>query len=329
MKRFIFTCGDINGIGPEICLKSINNLNKEKNKIIFICPSNIFLNTIEKLNLNFNYKICNLIDDKLIKEKNVLVLNIGTVKQKLGLPSKASGEISYKSIIKACELLKKKKADVLITAPISKYAWHLAGIKFTGHTSLISNIFNSENVLMSFISKKMKCALLTIHKPIKEIVKNITKEKLTDAIKLTYKSLITDFKINNPRIALLGLNPHAGEDGQLGEEEIKIIKPAMRELHNILLEGPFPSDGFFSNKDYKKYDFVIGMYHDQILIPFKLLNAKSGVNYTMGLPIIRTSPAHGTAFDIAEKYIADEKGILESFYLSKKILKNRAKSDDV
>ncbi|MBN2571153.1 MAG: 4-hydroxythreonine-4-phosphate dehydrogenase PdxA [Ignavibacteriales bacterium] len=327
MRRFIFTCGDINGIGPEICIRAFNKLNFTKNKIIFFCPSDIFLKTIKIIGCSFNYRISNSFDEKVSKENMVLVLDIGNTKQQLGYPTKYSGEASYKAVVQACELLKKKKANALITAPISKYAWYLAGKNFTGHTSLLSNIFNSKNYLMSFISRKMKCALLTIHNPIKEITKNVTKAKLQNAIEIAYNSLINDFKIKNPKVAILGLNPHAGEDGQLGHEEGNILLPVIRIFSNIILEGPFPADGFFSNKDYKKYDFVIGMYHDQILIPFKLLNGKSGVNYTMGLPIIRTSPAHGTAFDIADKFIADETGMIDSYILANKILSNRKISD--
>ena len=214
----------------------------------------------------------------------------------------------------------------MVTAPISKASFELAGINFPGHTELLAERGNAKNYAMTFISNKMNCALVTIHDPINKISKNLKKGKIKSVINTVKQSLINDFKVANPKIAVLGLNPHAGENGRIGDEEIKIIIPALNELGDKNIEGPFVPDAFFANKLYKKFNIVVGMYHDQVLIPFKMMNFNSGVNYTAGLNFIRTSPDHGTAFDIAGKNIADPSSILEAFKVAEKIIKNRRRN---
>lgn len=206
----------------------------------------------------------------------------------------------------------------MVTAPISKTAIKMAGINFPGHTEMLAEWCGSKDFVMTFLSKKMNGALVTIHEPLKNVTKLITSENLKSKINIIIKMLINDFKISLPKIAVLGLNPHAGESGIIGNEEEKIIIPLIKKYSNNLF-GPFSSDAFFANRLYKKYDLVIGMYHDQLLIPFKMLNFSSGVNYTAGLPIIRTSPDHGTAFDIAYKGIADSSSFIEAFFYAEKI----------
>ena len=179
---------------------------------------------------------------------------------------------------------------------------------------------------MLFLSKQMKCGLVTIHKPIREVSKSITKVSLSNALSALHNSLVKDFGKSNPKVAVLGLNPHAGEEGKIGNEENDILKPVIDSFKQAKPEGPFVPDAFFGNNLYKNYDAVLGMYHDQVLIPFKMLNFNNGVNYTAGLPFIRTSPDHGTAFDIAGKGIASEESMVQAVYWAEKIFYNRKKS---
>jgi 4-hydroxythreonine-4-phosphate dehydrogenase len=184
-----------------------------------------------------------------------------------------------------------------------------------------------KNFVMMFFSKKMNAALITIHEPVKNIPGLISKKLLTKKLKVVIDALRNDLKIKNPHIAILGLNPHAGEGGLIGLEEEEIVKPFIKEFADEMLSGPFSPDAFFANHLYKKYDVVIGMYHDQILIPFKMLNFNSGVNYTAGLPIVRTSPDHGVAYDIAGKNLANPASILEAYRFAEKIVRNRKQND--
>lgn len=318
-----FTCGDTNGIGPEIVLKTLNRINLSSQKIIFICPKNIFDNTIKIIKPNFEYKIVKKLPDKFNKNE-IVVLDTGYTKQNYGHPTVASGKASYKSIIKACELSKSKIIDAIITAPISKDAFKKAKIDFPGHTELLAYFFNIKNYSMMFVSQKMKAGLATIHLPIKDVAKSITKSTLNNKLNVIYKSLTNDFKIKEPKIALLSLNPHAGEKGNIGQEEIRIINPVIKNYSKEIF-GPFVPDAYFGNKLYKNFDCTIGMYHDQILIPFKLMNFNNGVNFTAGLPVVRTSPDHGTAFDIAGNGIANPGSMIQSFNYAVKIVKNRDK----
>lgn len=320
MNSFVFSSGDINGIGPEICIKTFNKIyNPSARTLTFVCPVNVFENIIDNIKPNFKYKITKNITD--ISPEFVNIVNIKNAIQNFGKPTKSSGSASYKSILKSLKIIDKGKAEALITAPISKYAFSLAGIDFPGHTELLGNWFNTKNFVMFFISYSIKVGLVTIHEPVKSIAKNITKRKLRKTINVIRESLLNDFGKINPAIAVLGLNPHAGENGKIGLEEENIISPVIEEYDSV--EGPFVPDAFFGNRLYKKYDAVVGMYHDQVLIPFKMLQFYKGINFTAGLPIVRTSPDHGTAFDIAGKYMADETSICEAFRWTEKILNKR------
>jgi len=326
MNKFAFTCGDINGIGPEIAVKALNKLYKRKSTgLIFICPENVFRQTIKKTRIDFKYDI---IDKKeLTGLQNVSVLNIDVADQTIGAPTKESGEASFRSIKTSFELANEKIVDGIITAPISKTALKLAGINFPGHTEMYAGWCRKNNFAMTFLSAKMNAALLTIHEPIKKVSRLITEDLIRSKFDLLLEMLRNDLKINSPRIAVLGLNPHAGENGYIGREEEEIIKPVIKlAKYSKNFFGTFSPDAFFANRLYSKYDLVLGMYHDQVLIPFKLLNFGNGVNYTAGLQIVRTSPDHGTAFDIAGKNKADESSILHAFYYAEKIVNNRKKN---
>ena len=323
MSNFIFTCGDVNGIGPEIVIKSLNKLHSSTNhNFIFITPLNVFEHIIKIIKPVFSYNIVNNFSDDI--NSRITILKLPDIKIEIGKVTPEAGGSAFNSIKTAFDLLKDKKADAMITAPISKEAFSLAGVKYPGHTEMLADWSNSKNYSMMFLSEKMKSALVTIHIPIKDISNEITHKKLLSSFEVIIKSLKKDLLITEPKVAVLGINPHAGEEGLMGKEEKEIIIPALNSSdYKKFLYGPFSPDAFFAKHKYKEYDLVLGMYHDQVLIPFKMLNSGKGVNFTAGLPIVRTSPDHGVAFDIADKFIADESSMLEAFSFAKKIAANR------
>jgi 4-hydroxythreonine-4-phosphate dehydrogenase len=326
MNIFVFTCGDINGIGPEIVIKTLNKITLQKtpDKYFFICPLNVFQSATFHIKPTFTYEIVN--PKKPGSSTNVTIINTGTAKQSIGKPTITSGKAAYKSLVLAYDLLKKGEADAVITAPISKTAIKMAGINFNGQTEMFAKWSNTKNYAMTFLSKKMCAALFTIHHPLKDISKLFNFNKLNNLVGVIINTLNFDLAIIKPKIAVLGLNPHAGENGIIGKEEIDIISPVIKQYaKSVSIEGPFSSDAFFGSKAYKNYDMIIGMYHDQVLIPFKLLNFGGGVNYTAGLSIVRTSPDHGVAYDIVGKFIADESSIVQAFKYAKRIVNNRKK----
>ena len=326
MNKFVFTCGDINGIGPEIVIKTLNRITNQKasDKYFFICPLNIFEDAAIHIKPTFSYKIKN--QKKLDSSASVTIINPGSAKQVIGKSTITSGKAAYKSLILSYDLLKTGEADAVITAPISKTAIKMAGINFTGQTEMFARWSNTKNYAMTFLSNKMCSALFTIHHPLKDVSKLFNFKNLSALVEVIINTLKLDLEIVNPKIAVLGLNPHAGENGIIGREEIDIITPVIKKYtKSVEIEGPFSSDAFFGSKAYKNYDMIIGMYHDQVLIPFKLLNFGGGVNYTAGLPIVRTSPDHGVAYDIAGKFIADESSMLQAFKYAKRIVNNRKK----
>jgi 4-hydroxythreonine-4-phosphate dehydrogenase len=323
MSRVIFTCGDINGIGPEISIKLFSKLFSQKSdkSIAFICPVNVFEHYYKKLNVQFKY---HLTEADLRTGNSLNLIPLMNSRLNIGKPNKESGKAAYESIINAIELVKSNTADAIVTSPISKTAFQLAGINFPGHTELLAASEKQNNYLMMFLSKNLNAGLLTIHEPIKKVPSLITKQRIIDALALINRTLKEDFRIDNPKIAVLGLNPHAGEDGNIGREEIEFIIPAIKSFgKKINAEGPFVPDAFWATKKYLRYDFVLGMYHDQVLIPFKMLNFDKGVNYTAGLKMIRTSPDHGTAFDIAGTGVASEVSLQEAYRYAIKIHSNR------
>jgi len=326
MTRVVFTCGDVNGIGPEIAVKAFSKIfsKKNNNHILFVCPYNVFHHYYKITKATFKYQISS---KESFSSSQLNLVPLPNTKIKFGYPTKTSGKIAFDSIIKSLNLIDNNLADVLVTAPISKEALSLAKINFSGHTELLAQHEHNNNYMMLFLSEKVNAGLLTIHFPISKIPKLIKKEKILKAIALIDITAKKDLGINKPKIAVLGLNPHAGENGLIGNEEEKIIKPAIKLLQKRFnVSGPFVPDAFWGNKTYKKFDMILGMYHDQILIPFKLLNFNSGVNFTAGLRLIRTSPDHGTAYDIAGKNKADESSILQSYKYAIKIFQNRNRS---
>ena len=285
---------------------------------LFTYQKNIF-----KLNLNFNYitEASQAQNGKL----NMLNLVKDNSNVELGKPSEESTKMAIDSLEAATEALMKGEIDVLVTAPINKDEMVKMGFKHAGHTGYFEEKFNKKG-LMFLVTEGLKVAVSTHHIPISQVAENISKEKIKKQIKALNQTLIEDFSISKPKIAVLGLNPHSGDGGVIGNEEIEIISPAIKELSDqgILAFGPFPADSFFQPSKYKSFDAVLAMYHDQGLAPFKTLAYEEGVNYTAGLPFIRTSPDHGVAYDIAGKNIADEQSFMEAIFTAIKIFKNRS-----
>jgi len=281
-----------------------------------------FFSEIKKNNPTFQYEIVN--STNYSSDFPVSIIDIGNYKRNLGGPTKISGQAAYKALELAYNIDVKSNDKTIITAPISKKALALALINYPGHTEMFADWYGVKNYAMMFLSKKLKAALLTIHQPFKMISSLINQDLLGNKFELILETLRKDFKIITPKVAVLGLNPHAGEDGLIGDEEKNILIPFMKKFSKRkYFFGPYSPDAFFGMKMYLSYDMVVGMYHDQILNPFKLLNFNKGVNYTAGLPIVRTSPDHGTAFDIAGKGIADESSMVEAYRYAEKILLNR------
>ena len=324
MENYVFTCGDINGVGPEIVVKSLNRIYDPSNhNITFICPQNVFIEVLSVIKPKFKFRIVNKLREVSSENKEVTVYNFAHPGISAGRPTKTSGRISYKSMIIAFDLIDSGRYNAVITSPLSKEAISAAGVSFPGQTEMLAEWCGADRYGMFFLSKKIKCSLATIHIPHKLVSRKLTKRGFKNHLNLVLHSLSEDFNIDDPKIAVLGLNPHAGEGGLIGDEERNIISPVINEFRGINIKGPFVPDAFFARHMYKKFDFVVGIYHDQILIPFKMLDFNKGVNYTAGLPIVRTSPDHGTAYDIAYKMVADASSMIESFNWAKKIVKTR------
>lgn len=328
MKRFVFTCGDINGIGPEIVVKTLQRLydKRIKEQFIFICPLNVFISNYHACYSGFPFQVVNKAEIKNSSEM-FLIYALPEAKLSVGKPTKQSGKVAYTALKESYKLLTEGLADAVITAPISKHSINLAGINFPGQTEMFAEWCNQKNYLMTFLSSRMNAALLTIHLPLNKVTSKIKTTSLIAALDIIRKTASIDLAIKEPKVAVLGINPHAGEEGLLGKEEINYIKPVLlKKEFASFTDGPYPPDAFFAMKKFRDYDFVLGMYHDQILIPFKMMNFYSGVNYTAGLPIVRTSPDHGCAFDIAGNRLADESSIYSAYLYAKKIIQNRKKS---
>ncbi len=321
------TVGDINGIGLEVILKTLRY-----SKVLDQCVPIIFGSSkVVSYHKNivdneFRYHVVR--GTEPFKEEEVNVVNCwqDNVNITLGKISEAGGVFAHKSLEFAINELKASRVDALVTAPINKEAMQMANFGYPGHTEFLTHQLEVEESLMFMVSEELKVALVTNHIPVSEIANRITPELIRQKLDLLYQSLIEDFAIEKPSIAVLGLNPHAGDGGVIGQEDQEIIKPIVDEYREggKLVMGPFPADGFFGSGKYNRFDAILAMYHDQGLIPFKALSFGSGSNFTAGLPVIRTSPDHGTAFDIAGKNQADHQSFLKSLFLAIDLTRNRA-----
>lgn len=326
-----FSCGDVNGIGIELILKVLND-----NRLLEICTPVVFannkaLNFYRKLlhDININFSIIKDLAQINHKQMNLFSCWEEEIAITPGTMNDLGGKYAVISLTTAAEALKAGKIDGLVTAPIHKKNIQNSNFKYTGHTPYLKSLFGVNDVVMLMTAENMKIGLLTEHLPVKEISGALTKDKIISKLQLIQQSLKKDFGINKPKIAVLGLNPHAGDEGLIGKEEIDIIKPAIREARakEMLCFGPYSSDAFFARGQYEQFDAVLALYHDQGLIPFKSLSLGEGINYTAGLKAVRTSPDHGTAFDIAGKGIADETSMRQAMYSCIDIINNRREFD--
>jgi len=319
--------GDLNGIGPEVVIKALadNRLLNMATPVIY--GSARVLSFYRKLmNLEeFNYSQVKNKGQFFHKTINVVNCWEEVIEINPGQPSKETGKAALMSLKKVVEDIKEGLIDGFVTAPIDKNTIHGSEFPFRGHTEYLTQTFEAMESLMLMVGDDLKVGLVTEHIPVKEISNHITKERVELKIRLLELTLKKDFNIAKPKIAVLGLNPHAGDEGLIGSEENEVIKPVINDLKGKgkLIFGPFPADGFFATGQHTKYDAVLAMYHDQGLIPFKSIAFDNGVNYTAGLPIVRTSPDHGTAYSIAGKNMADEGSMRQAIYLACDIIKNR------
>jgi len=302
--------GDFNGIGPEVIMKTLADTRISKLCIPVVYGNyKIFAKYKRLVDLEeVSYHSIKNIGELFPKKSNLVTCWEEDFEINPGKVTPEAGKCAYASLQRATEDVIAGHLDALVTAPINKKNIQNPDFNFIGHTEYLTQKAGANDSLMLLVCDELKIGVVTGHIPLSEVPAKLTKEKILAKVNILQKSLKNDFGISKPRIALLGLNPHAGEEGILGTEDRDIIAPIVEELKQkgVLAFGPFPADGFFGSKHYKKFDGILGMYHDQGLIPFKLLAFDSGVNFTAGLPFIRTSPDHGTAYDLAGKNQANE-----------------------
>ncbi|TDD93528.1 4-hydroxythreonine-4-phosphate dehydrogenase PdxA [Flavobacterium cellulosilyticum] len=317
--------GDLNGIGSEIILKTFEDI-----RMLELCTPVIFANvkiiSFVKKHLESTLALHGIdrLDQIVIGKINVINVWQEGVEINFGANDEKAGKYAIKSFVAATKALKEGLIDVLVTAPINKYNIQSEGFKFPGHTDYLDQELEG-NALMMMVQDNLRVGLMTDHIPINEVSSNLTEELIIKKIDTIKQSLIQDFSINKPKIAVLGLNPHCGDGGVIGNEDDTILKPTLKKIFEkgTLVFGPYAADGFFGSQQYDKYDAIIATYHDQGLIPFKTLSFGNGVNYTAGLNKIRTSPDHGTAYDIAGKGKADYNSFKEAVYLALDIFNSR------
>jgi len=326
------SCGDLNGIGVELIIKTFSD-----NRILELCTPVIFgsnkvINFYKKSipEINFNYQ--NIKDFTRLNNKQINLFNCWEEETVInpGQLTESAGKYAVLSLQTAVAALKQKQIDGLVTAPVNKKNIQSAEFNFSGHTPYLKDFFAVNDVVMLLCAGNFRVALVTEHVPVSDITKYISKEAVVSKLGILNKSLQRDFGIDKPRIAVLGLNPHAGDEGLVGNEEETIIKPAIREAknNNIMVVGPYSADAFFARRHYEKFDAVLAMYHDQGLIPFKSLALSEGVNFTAGLPAVRTSPDHGVAFDIAGKNKADTSSFIAAVFECIDIINRRTAYDE-
>jgi 4-hydroxythreonine-4-phosphate dehydrogenase len=325
------TLGDYNGIGPEIILKSLRNTTIRKICTpLLVGPEDAFAFYADRLGEKKRWR--SFTEDASRRSSAgsspvyLAVPNgVRASRLKPGTVSSLAGRTAVTAIKHAFDLLSRGVADALVTGPLSKKAIHRSGLNLPGQTELLQVLSSSRRVAMMLVSDPMRIGLVTIHVPVRDVARLLSRRILRQKIEVVHDALVNDWRIRRPRIAVLGLNPHAGEDGDIGREEITIVRPIIRLLQqrSMRISGPFPADAFFSRYVPGTYDAVVAMYHDQGLIPLKMIASGRGVNITAGLPFIRTSPAHGTAFDIAGHGTADARSMIEAITLAARLTLSR------
>ena len=317
--------GDLNGIGSEIIIKTF-----EDTRTLDLCTPIIFasqqsMSFFKKhFNSKINFHYINNVNQ--VKHGKVNVVNSwkGNITIEFGKEDKKIGEYAITSLQAAVGALKENAIDVLVTAPINKHNIQSETFKFPGHTDYLAQQLGGKS-LMFMITESLRVGLLTDHVPVKDVSNHITKELIINKVETVYETLKKDFNISKPKIALLGMNPHAGDNGVIGQEDDSVIKPTIEKLNNSgrLVFGPYSADSFFGSNSYKNFDAILAAYHDQGLIPFKTISFGEGVNFTAGLSKVRTSPDHGTAYEIAGKNKADETSFKEAVFKAIQIFRNR------
>lgn len=321
------SCGDINGIGLEVILKAlaINKAGANFNLIVYGSTKVVAYhkNIITQENIQFHN--IEAAEEALPGRINVVNCWADNVNITLGKPTDMGGKCAYQALERAVADLKSGTIDALVTAPINKKAMQMADFPFVGHTEYITDVFGAKDSLMLMVSDNIRVGVVTNHLPLREVAAAVTREKVLRKLLILAETLRIDFNIGKPTIAVLGLNPHAGDEGAIGDEDDNIIRPAIEDAKakGVMAFGPFPADGMFGSGQYHKFDAVLAMYHDQGLVGFKALSFGEGVNYTAGLAAVRTSPDHGTAYDIAGKGEADEASFIKALYLAADIVRNR------
>jgi 4-hydroxythreonine-4-phosphate dehydrogenase len=326
------SCGDLNGIGIEVIIKTFadSRILDHCTPVIFASNKamNFYRKSVPEMNINYS----SLKDFTRINPKQVNLFTCWEEEVQItpGQLTDTGGKYAVLSLQSAVAALKQKQIDGLVTAPIHKKNIQSAEFSFTGHTPYLKDAFGVNDVVMMLCAGDFRVALVTEHVPVGEVAKHITKEKIASKLAIIHRSLQKDFGIDKPRIAVLGLNPHAGDEGLIGNEEETIIKPAIKEAknNNMLVVGPYSADAFFARRQFEKFDAVLAMYHDQGLIPFKALASGDGVNFTAGLPAVRTSPDHGVAFDIAGKDKADNSSFMTAVFECIDIINRRNGYED-
>ncbi len=322
------TTGDLNGIGLEVAIKTFSD-----NRMLELCTPVIFasnkvINYYRRIVADHVFNFASTKDLTKLNLKQVNIFNCWEEEVPIqpGVLSEVAGKYAVRSLMVAAQCLKDGQLDAIVTAPIHKGNTNLPDFPYTGHTPFFKEKFGAKEVVMILFHDRLRVALATEHVPISKVAGLITKELLLSKITILRDSLIRDFGLERPRIAVLGLNPHSGDDGQIGTEEQTVIKPVIDQMKQSgsLIFGPYSADAFFARGSYTEFDAVFAMYHDQGLAPFKTLAQGEGVNFTAGLSIVRTSPDHGTAFDIAGKNIADPNSLREAVFQALDLLKNRA-----
>ncbi len=330
------TVGDMNGIGPEVAIKGVRKYRGNARPFL-LGPASVFEYYVDRYGLPVRFESTQSTDGlrefvrRTWKRRRIPLVEIPPLEKDNpvdpGVLSLSAGMTAGQAITLAVDLVMKGSADAVVTAPVSKTALHKAGFHWPGQTEMIQHLSHGERVAMMLVSRTLRIGLVTIHLPIKDVAPAITSALVRERIVTIHDALRSDWRVKRPRIAVLGLNPHAGEHGEMGTEEEHCITPVLHELRAEKkdIDGPFPADGFFARYKPGTYDVVIAMYHDQGLIPLKMAARGSGVNVSVGLPIVRTSPDHGTAFDIAGKNAADPSSMLEAIRLAETIVVNRKK----
>jgi 4-hydroxythreonine-4-phosphate dehydrogenase len=329
--RVGITHGDVNSISYEIIIKTLQDPRLIENYTTIVYGSSKAASYHRKtLNINdFNFNLIKKADMAHARRPNIINILEDEVKIDLGKSTSVGGELAFLSLEMAIDDLMKNEIDILVTAPINKKNIQSPSFTFPGHTEYLAQKFNAKDYLMLMVSNSVRIGVITGHIPLNKVSETLTEELVMRKIMIMNRSLIRDFNILKPKIAVLALNPHAGDDGLIGNEDETVLKPAIDKAYqqDIMVFGPYPADGFFGSDTFRQFDGVLAIYHDQGMIPFKLLSFEDGVNFTAGLQYVRTSPAHGTAYELAGKNTANPEAFRNAVYLGCEIFNNRMEYD--